>query len=160
MAGKGGGTEMNLKALIGSGDKIMLLALPFIIVGLALNVLVPSLFAVGGPPAALRVISIILLVPGVAIWMWSVVLILVRVPQGKLITSGPYALAKHPLYTSVALLVLPEAGLLCDTWLGIALGAVIYIGSRIHSPEEERDLSRKFGAEWEKYAAKVKMPWL
>jgi Isoprenylcysteine carboxyl methyltransferase (ICMT) family. len=47
------------------------------------------------------------LIPGVTIWIWSVVLILTKVPRGELITSGPYALVKHPIYTGVALLVLP-----------------------------------------------------
>src|SRR5512143_109305 len=101
---------MKLKDLMGSGDKIMLLTAPFLVVGLVLNFLFPAWFSVGGPSAVLKVISIILLIPGVVIWLWSVVLILVRVPQKQLITGGPFALVKHPLYTGVALLVLPWVG--------------------------------------------------
>jgi hypothetical protein len=40
---------MKLKPLVGSGDKIGLFAAPFLIVGLILNILFPSLFSVGGP---------------------------------------------------------------------------------------------------------------
>ena len=36
---------MKLKVLVGSGDRIMLLTFPFLIVGLILNVLFPSLFS-------------------------------------------------------------------------------------------------------------------
>ena len=81
--------------------------LPFVIVGLILNIVYAALFGAGGPPTALQVISFVFLIAGVTIWIWSVALILTKVPQGELIMSGPYDLMKHPLYTSVALLVLP-----------------------------------------------------
>ena len=151
---------MKVKVLVGSGDKIMLLTLPFLIVGLILNILFPSFFSVGGPPMALMVISMIILILGVTIWLWSVVLILTRVPKKELITNGPYSLVKHPLYTSVALLVLPWLGFLLNTWLGVLVGAVLYIGSRLFSPEEEEILAKTFGTTWDEYCNKVKIPWL
>jgi len=36
----------------------------------------------------------------------------------------------------------------------------MYIGSRMFAPEEERELSKTFGAAWDEYCDKVKMPWL
>lgn len=151
---------MNLKKLVGSGDKIILLTLPFLAIGLVLNILRPSLFSVGGPPAALRVLSIILLIPGVVIWLWSVVLTLTRVPRGELITGGPYALVRHPLYTSVGLLVFPWLGFLLDTWLGALVGIVLYIASRRFAPEEDKDLATTFGPAWDAYSRRVWIPWL
>lgn len=151
---------MHLKALIGSGDKIALLTLPFVVVGLIANVMVPTLFDVGGPSDLLRAISIVVLIPGVTIWIWSVVLILEKVPRGELITSGPYALMKHPIYTSVALLVLPWIGFLLDTWLGALIGIVLYVASRTYAPAEEEALAATFGPAWEAYCATVKLPWL
>ena len=151
---------MKLKVLVGSGEKIGLLILPFLIVGLILNIIFPSLFSVGGPSIALKVISIIILIPGVIIWLWSAALILTKVPRKELITSGPYSLVKHPLYTGVALLVLPWVGFLFNTWLGALIGIIIYIGSRIFSHEEEEILSKNFGATWDEYCNKVKIPWL
>jgi protein-S-isoprenylcysteine O-methyltransferase Ste14 len=151
---------MKLKVLVGSGDRIGLLTLPFLIVGLILNIVFPSAFHVGGPPTALKVISIILLVPGVTIWIWSVVLILTKVPKKELIISGPYSLVKHPLYTGVALLVLPWVGFLVNTWLGALIGVIVYAGSRVFSPQEEAELSKTFGTAWDEYCNKVKIPWL
>ena len=151
---------MHLKALIGSGDKIALLTLPFVIVGLIATVTVPAVFDVGGPSALLRTISIVVLIPGVTIWIWSVVLILEKVPRGELITSGPYALMKHPIYTSVALLVLPWIGFLLDTWLGAVIGIVLYVASRTYAPAEEEALAATFGPAWDAYCATVKLPWL
>jgi protein-S-isoprenylcysteine O-methyltransferase Ste14 len=100
------------------------------------------------------------LIPGVIGWLWSVALILKNVPRQRLITRGPYAIVKHPLYTSVALLVLPSAGFLLDSWLGALLGGVLYVGSRLFSPAEEDALARDFGAAWQAYRRQVKLPWL
>jgi protein-S-isoprenylcysteine O-methyltransferase Ste14 len=151
---------MKLKVLVGNGKKIGMLTAPFLIIGLILNIMIPSVFSVGGPPHVLTVISIIILIPGIINWAWSVVLILTKIPRKELITSGPYSLVKHPLYTGVALLVLPWIGFLCNTWLGLLIGIIVYIGSRLFSPEEEKILSKIFGAAWDAYCNKVKMPWL
>ena len=151
---------MNVRNLVGSGDRIGLFTLPFAVAGVILNLANPSLFGVGGPPAWLRGLSIVLLVAGLAIWARSVILILTNVPRRRLITNGPYAWIKHPLYTAVALLVLPWVGFLLDTWLGVALGAILYLGSRIFRTAEEAALSRAFGDSWREYDRSVKLRWL
>jgi len=151
---------MKLKVLVGNGRKIGLFTLPFLVTGIILNILFPEYFRVGGPPGVLTWISVIILIPGIINWIWSVVLILTKIPSRLLITTGPYSLVKHPLYTGVALLVLPWIGILCNTWLGIFIGLIVYIASRIYSPEEEKILSAIFGEAWNEYCKKVKLPWL
>lgn len=151
---------MNMKVLVGSGNKIGLLTLPFLLIGLIFNLMFPAFFSVGGPSIVMKVISIILVIPGVIIWIWSVVLILTKIPRKELITSGPFSLVKHPLYTGVALFVLPWVGFLLDTWLGVLIGMVVYVGSRIFSPQEEEVLAKTFSATWDEYCNKVKIPWL
>jgi protein-S-isoprenylcysteine O-methyltransferase Ste14 len=64
------------------------------------------------------------------------------------------------LYTGVAFLVLPWVGFLFNTWLGAVIGILLYIGSRLFSPEEEEHLARTFGPSWDEYRKKVKIPWL
>jgi protein-S-isoprenylcysteine O-methyltransferase Ste14 len=145
---------------VGSGDRIIVLTLPFLIVGGLLNWAYPEEFAVGGPSTTLRVISILVLIPGVAIWIWSALLILTKVSRGELITTGPFSLVRHPLYTDVALLVLPWVGFLLNTWLGALVGIALYIGSRLYAPEEEEALAKRFGARWDAYVDTVKFPWL
>jgi len=111
--------KVTLKELIGSGDRIMLFTLPFLIVGVVLQIAAPSFMDVGGPPDWLRAISLVVLAVGVVIWLWAVALILAKVPHGELITTGPYAVMMHPIYTSVALLVLP--------WLGFLLATALFV---------------------------------
>lgn len=151
---------MNLKTLVGSGDRIALLSLPFVVGGVALELANPAMFDVGGPPMPLRIVSIAVLVAGVAIWAWSVVLILTNVPQHQLITTGPYAWVRHPLYTAVAILILPWAGFLLNTWVGVLFGAVLYVASRIFAPAEEAELATTFGDAWQRYVRTVRLGWL
>jgi protein-S-isoprenylcysteine O-methyltransferase Ste14 len=149
-----------LRKLVGSGDRMALFIAPFGVLALILVIVDPPLARVVGPPDWLRILAVPVLVVGLVIWLWSVVLILRDVPRGRLITTGPYAWVKHPLYTAVALLVLPSIGFLLDTWLGLVLGVALYLGSRIFAPEEEAALSRAFGDAWRDYTATVKLGWL
>jgi protein-S-isoprenylcysteine O-methyltransferase Ste14 len=151
---------VDLKQLVGVGDKVGLVTAPVLLFGVALNIAAPAVFSVGGPPDALRLVSILVLVVGLAVWFWSVVLILTRVPRDELITTGPYAVVRHPLYTSVALLVLPWAGFLLDTWLGLVIGVVVYAASRLFAPQEEATLARTFGSAWRSYRESVLIPWI
>jgi protein-S-isoprenylcysteine O-methyltransferase Ste14 len=151
---------VDLKKLVGSGDRIGLFVLPVVVGGVVLNLANPSVFQVGGPPTWLAALAIAVLIVGVAIWIWSVILILANVPSGRLITGGPYAWMTHPLYTVVAVLVLPWVGFLLDTWLGAVIGVALYIGSRIFAPAEEAELSRTFGEAWRAYRRSVKLHWL
>jgi protein-S-isoprenylcysteine O-methyltransferase Ste14 len=151
---------MKLIALIGSGDKIGLFILPFLIIGLLLNFMYPEVFRVGGPSALLKSISIIILAAGLIIWMWSVFLILTKVTKNELITTGPYSIVRHPLYTGVALLVIPWLGFLLDSWLGVFIGTTMYFLSRKFSHQEEEILSQNFGTSWSEYCKAVKIKWL
>jgi len=60
----------------------------------------------------------------------------------------------------VALLVLPWFGFLLNTWLGLLIGLVVYTGSRLYAPEEEKILAKIFGERWDSYRKKVLLPWL
>ncbi|CAK8722895.1 Isoprenylcysteine carboxylmethyltransferase family protein [Candidatus Electronema halotolerans] len=151
---------MNLLELSGSGKKIGLLTLPFALAGLLANIWQPSFFSLGGPPPAVKAAAVLLTAAGVTGWAWSVVLMLTKIPKRELMTTGPYRLAKHPLYTSIALLVLPWAGVLGNSWLGFLLGGIFYAGRRWYAPEEEQLLEQRFGKEWEEYKSSVLLPWL
>jgi len=150
---------MKLKVLMGAGDRILLSALPFAVIVVVANILKPMWFAMGLGVTGL-IVGIILLAVGVATWFSSLVLVLIMVPQKKLITSGPFAVVRHPAYVSVALLVLPGLGFLLGTWLVIALGVILYVLVRIFSPAEEKILAAVFPKEYPAYRSRVLLPWL
>ena len=150
---------MMLKVLVGTGDKVMGLTLPFLAVGVTANILWPEVFRLGFGLGG-SIAAIVLLALGIPLWLISVAQILIYVPKKRLITTGPYALMLHPLFTSVALLVMPGLGLAFDSWAGIAVGAVLYLSIRLFAPAEERLLEKYFPAEYPAYRAKVLLPWL
>ena len=151
--------HLHLRSLIGSGGRIMLFTLPFVSVALVFHAVDPSRFAIDGS-TALRSIAAAVLAVGLVAWAWSVALIVTRVPRGELITSGPYAVVTHPLYTSVGLLVLSAAGVLLGTWLGLLVGAGVYAGSRLFVLAEEEALATTFGPAWDDYRRHVLVPWI
>lgn len=151
---------MKLESLVGSARKIALLFVPFLLAGGAFNVFYPERFAVGGPSPTLGRISVVVLIAGLVNWAWSVSLLLTKAKRNELIRTGPYAVTKHPLYTGMALLVLPWLGFLLNSWLGVVLGLVLYVASRIYAPLEEQKLAEAFGRQWETYLQKVWLPWL
>ncbi len=153
------GLRAQIRLLVGAGDRIMVGWLPFVVIGITANLLLPRAFQLGLASAGL-VLGGVLLTLGIPLWFTSAVQILLCVPKGKLITRGPFALMIHPLYTSVALLVVPGVGLLCDSWLGFALGLVLYVESRRFAPSEERELTERFPDEYPAYRKQVPLPWL
>jgi len=150
---------MNIKQLAGTGDKIIGFTLPFALAGIILNVLYPQWFKMDSGLTGV-IIGAVLLVLGIPFWLISVVQILKYVPQNKLITKGPFSVLLHPIYTSIALLVIPGLTLVFDTWLGFLIGAILYIISRIFRGREEKKLETLFMGEYEKYRSKVIIRWL
>ena len=151
---------MNIKELIGIGDKTGKIIFPILIIGIIINILFPAYFFVGGPSSLLLIISTIVLIIGLMNCIWSQILIFINVPKHKLITSGPFSIVKHPLYTGVSLLVVPCVGFILNTWLGVVIGITLFIILRIYAPEEEKKLSNIFGDTWTEYTRKVRFPWL
>jgi protein-S-isoprenylcysteine O-methyltransferase Ste14 len=150
---------MKLKVLVGSGDRIMSLTLPFIVIAVAANILWPRVFALGFGQGGL-IAGVVLLVIGVPVWLSGVALVLINVPKKKLITTGPFAVVPHPMYTAVSLLVFPGLGLLFDTWAGAGVGVVLYISSRIFSPNEDKILAKAFPKEYPAWRKRILIPWL
>src|SRR4029453_1726261 len=159
-SGRRSGIKPIIRKLVGSGDRIVAFTLPFAIVGLSLWGGDPPRFAIDGSSPAVRAAALVLLGIGLVSWAWSATLILVKVPNEELITSGPFAVVKHPLYASVGLLVLPAAGNLLGTLLGAVIGVALYAGSRLFAPEEEQELQDAFEATWDAYRQRVLLPWV
>ena len=158
-AGLRGLTHMKLKVLVGSGDRIMALTAPFIVIGVAANIIWPSVFSLGFGRGGL-IAGLVMLVVGVPVWLSGVALVLVNVPRKRLITTGPFAVLPHPMYTAVALLVIPGIGLLLDTWVGAAIGVALYVFARLFSPAEDQVLAKVFPKDYPAYRKRVLISWL
>jgi protein-S-isoprenylcysteine O-methyltransferase Ste14 len=150
---------MNIKTLIGAGDKIMLVTLPFAFGGIVLNIRYPQLFHLHFGLTGI-IIGAVLLITGIPFWLIAVIQMLKYVPKNKLITKGPFGVVLHPIYTSVAILVIPGLGFVFDTRVGLGIGAVLYIVSRIFRRKEDQKLGNIFAEEYQTYRSKVLISWL
>jgi protein-S-isoprenylcysteine O-methyltransferase Ste14 len=80
-------------------------------------------------------------------------------PAEALVLSGPYRYTRNPMYVSLALLTI-ACGLLLETWWPIVLLVpALALVQRFVILREERYLRRRFGAEYEAYAQRVRR-WL
>jgi protein-S-isoprenylcysteine O-methyltransferase Ste14 len=116
-------------------------------------------------PVVLEAVGALIFLLGAGLQAWTLVLLslpgimgmpeVTRTVPGRLVTTGPFSVIRHPTYLSHTLMLL---GLFL--WTGVtALGVVAVVdvlavtGAVI--PLEERELSERFGKEYEEYRRKV-----
>lgn len=71
----------------------------------------------------------------------------------RLVTTGPYAHIRHPMYLAVIAVSLGSL-LLYRTWATLAFSGFVF-GLRLRARREERILADEFADEWQAYAARV-----
>jgi protein-S-isoprenylcysteine O-methyltransferase Ste14 len=72
----------------------------------------------------------------------------------RLITSGPYAVVRHPIYLGIIDFIIGSALFFNDLGLlMVAAAFVLYFAAQIRI--EERQFAAHFGAEWTDYAART-----
>jgi protein-S-isoprenylcysteine O-methyltransferase Ste14 len=108
--------------------------------------------------ALLRTIGLVLIGIAVLGRIWCSTFI-AGLKDAALVTSGPYALCRHPLYS---LSMLGALGLAFAS-RSIALGgaAVLLVGVMLRSAAatEERFLAQRFPADWPSFAARTRRWW-
>jgi len=77
-------------------------------------------------------------------------------PATALVIEGPYTFTRNPMYVGMALLTTSVALFLDTWWLLLLLVPVLVIVRRFVIAREERYLHRRFGAEYDAYARRVR----
>jgi protein-S-isoprenylcysteine O-methyltransferase Ste14 len=95
-----------------------------------------------------------LLTVGVAMWIWAR-MHLSRADAGKLVTTGPFARVRHPHYAAGLWLLGPGVAVLLADWLALLLPLWMGVWLVVLLPAEEARLARRFGAAWDRYAART-----
>ncbi len=70
------------------------------------------------------------------------------------VTTGPYAVVRHPFYAGAMLLIFGSA-LVLGSWLGVAGALVLVLGVCVRIPLEERELERGLSG-YPEYKARVR----
>jgi protein-S-isoprenylcysteine O-methyltransferase Ste14 len=118
-------------------------------------------------PAWLQGLGLLVLAIGGVFGTWGM-LVLGRnltpfprpIADGTLITSGPYAYVRHPIYAGLILGTLGWA-LFRANLLGVALAAALFVFFDLKSRREEQWLAEAYGAyvEYQKRVRKL-IPWV
>lgn len=72
----------------------------------------------------------------------------------RVISTGPYAVVRHPLYAAV-LIYLPASALLLGSWYGLAASLALSGGIAFRTGMEDRELRRRLEG-YPEYAARVR----
>jgi protein-S-isoprenylcysteine O-methyltransferase Ste14 len=139
----------------GEGPKIIAMFVAALLIAYFLNKNYHSGFIIATNDNLTRLLAIILLVIGILFWLWSVTLLLINFPKGRLIKSGPYVAFLHPLYNSFSFLILPALALYMNSWIYFIAPLVLFLGTITFGKNEEIYLSETFGSEYANYRKKV-----
>jgi protein-S-isoprenylcysteine O-methyltransferase Ste14 len=133
--------------------------------GAALELTLP--FCTGlAPTFTLRLVGASLLVFGAAVAAWSLLLFhkarTTTVPgklSSELVTRGPYRFCRNPMYVSLIVAYLGEAGILKQLWPVLLLPLTVAYLNWIVIPLEEARLTKVFGEHYQQCRARVRR-WL
>jgi protein-S-isoprenylcysteine O-methyltransferase Ste14 len=143
---------MEKLTILGIGPKIGRIALPWLAVMITLSIIYPSVFVYRQSlPKALMVIGIVLMALGVVLILLSGRMMTEGVRATKLVTKGPYASCRNPLYSAIIMLVVPGLSFILNSWLILTTCPVAYFVFRRCIKEECAQLEKIFGEEYKKY---------
>jgi protein-S-isoprenylcysteine O-methyltransferase Ste14 len=81
------------------------------------------------------------------------------VPQGRLITTGPYRFSRNPLYLGGNGFIFLGAALFLGSPGGLFLTLIAVVSADLMIRREEKQLEHDFGEEWLRYRSQVRR-WL
>ena len=146
----------NKMTLFGCGPKLALLCLPYIFLALSIMIKYPEFLDLRFIDLPVfKVSGIVWLGLGFIFWVYSAVYFLKYFQPGRLITSGPFALCRNPIYSSIIVFIIPALGIIFHSGLTLSIALVLYIGFKISIHGETGVLRKLFGEEYDIYEKSV-----
>ena len=103
----------------------------------------------------LLTVAAVLLAVSLPIYVITIVPLYKGYYEGKLVTTGAYAVCRHPLYAIWILLIVPAVALLMKSWLFLTAAVFMYVVTRIEVRREEEYLEAQFGRQYLAYKKRV-----
>ena len=147
--------KQNGMSIVGQGGKIILFMLPSLIAAILVHAYWPQIAALPESISFIQSVGYLLLPLGLILWGTAVIQLLTGFSKGKLVTTGAYGVVRNPIYSSVTFFILPAVALMTFTWVYFVPSVFLYAGVMIFIGEEEKQLTRAFGKEYEDYLARV-----
>jgi protein-S-isoprenylcysteine O-methyltransferase Ste14 len=159
----------------GMGDKVLRAPIQLVFgllwIGLCIFLWRPLPIRLSRPARIVALIlGLLLYFPGLALYLWGARTLgqMHRAASGlgvqlnvshSLITHGPFAIVRHPLYLGLQIAAL--GGLLVYRTWTLAFVTINFLGLFIRARREEQALAAEFGAHWDEYRQRVPawIPW-
>ncbi len=141
---------------MGVGPALALVLLPAIALVVVLHRAWPEpVLMTQAPHLAFRVTAVILIAIGLALWGASARVIERAFREKRLLTTGAYAIVRHPMYCGLLVFVVPGIALWLRSWPLLAVPVVAVIAFTRLIGREERYLEQTFGQAFLDYKARV-----
>ena len=141
--------KQNGMSIVGQGGKIILFMLPSLIAAILVHTYLPHIAALPESIRFIKPVGYLLLPLGLILWGSAVIQLMAGFSKGKLVTTGAYGIVRNPIYSSVTFFILPAVALLTLTWVYFVPSVFLYVGVMIFIGEEEKQLTKAFGKEYE-----------
>jgi protein-S-isoprenylcysteine O-methyltransferase Ste14 len=139
------------RTLMGSGDRMIAVMLPFLLAGIVTWALGVDATVVALPRAA-TIVGAILIGFGVLGYLWSAVDIVRSFRAKQLVTTGAFGLCRHPLYAAWIVALLPGLALISGNMLFVLAELALIAGYLRFIGDEEQQLVDEFGDAYRSYA--------
>jgi protein-S-isoprenylcysteine O-methyltransferase Ste14 len=109
-----------------------------------------------------KILGEVIFLLGMALFFWAVIYLResfqgkVAPVSDRLVTTGPYRWARHPLYLSMIITLVAIAVALRSVWGFLSVFALFVPATVFRARLEENALSEKFGREWIEYTNQTK----
>lgn len=139
----------------GIGPRTFVPTLIYTIAAYAATSLWPDVFLLRSLPGVVRPIGILLTALGLLMWGFGGVTVMRAYNRDELVTSGVFALVRHPIYAAWITLVFPGLALLARSWPMFLTPFIAYaiFKSLIH--REDEYLEKRFGPAYLAYRGRV-----
>jgi protein-S-isoprenylcysteine O-methyltransferase Ste14 len=140
----------------GAGPKIALATLPYIILSIVVTTIDPGFLKVDFMSIKIfKITGFSWLAIGIVFYVASARTFLREFKKGKLITTGPFALCRNPIYGAFIVFVLPSLALIFRSGMIMTIDVVLYLNFKILIGEEYRQLKSMFKEEYDRYEQEV-----
>ncbi|OGJ20572.1 hypothetical protein A3K73_05300 [Candidatus Pacearchaeota archaeon RBG_13_36_9] len=100
-------------------------------------------------------VGVVLIIMDILVYSLSVRRVMKAFGEGRLETKGIYKYARHPIYASWIVFIIPGTMLIYGKWLGLTIPIFMYLVFRILIGKEEKMLEERFGRKYLEYKKKT-----
>ena len=139
----------------GVGPKTLVPSMSYALAAWAATSAWPGVFRLRWLPDVVVTAGAVLTAAGVAMWLVGAVAVMRAYNRDQLVTSGMFALVRHPVYAAWITLIFPGLALLTRSWPMWITPWIAYAIFRRLIHREDEYLERRFGQAYRDYRRRV-----